>query len=104
MKEHDVLAPVIRFEKWVTEIWSIWSNDENDFAGTKNRVGFTEMACTCEKKVLIFKEKIKTSYQLFIRLYSHLRPYKNKLERDGRMPRRLHVVQEPDIAFDNGLI
>jgi len=42
-EEHDVLAPVIRFEKLVTEIWTVWSNDENDFAGAKNRAGFTKM-------------------------------------------------------------
>lgn len=51
MKEHDVLAPVIRFEKLVTEIWSIWSNDENDFAGTKNQAGFTDMARVYKKSV-----------------------------------------------------
>lgn len=51
MKEHDVLAPVTRFEKLVTEIWSIWSNGEKDFVGTKNRAGFTEMARTYKKSV-----------------------------------------------------
>lgn len=50
-REHDVLAPVRRFEKLVTGIWSAGSSEENEFVGAKKRAGFTQMASTY--KILI---------------------------------------------------